>query len=140
MPSKERTPTPWTPEPEMLNDGHHGALNASMGDPGGSQPVTSPGESFLTFWVIVGGIYSFHSLGEWLLDTRLLNKWLDVCIQGTKRTLYHNGHYEDACRFLVLERTPSDVSTSIVVKIGFAEGCLHFPVQHIFPLTTTEWP
>jgi hypothetical protein len=140
MPSKERTPTPSTPEPEMLNDGHCGALNVSMGDPGGSQPVASPGESFLTFWVIVDGIYSFHSLGKWLLDARLLNKQLDVCIQATKRTLYCNGHYEDACRFLVLEQTPSDINTSIIVKIGFAEGHLHFPVWHIFPLTTTEWP
>jgi hypothetical protein len=140
MPSKERTPTPSTPEPEMLNDGHRGALNVSMGDPGGSQPVASPGESFLTFWVIVGGIYSFHSLGEWLLDARLLNKQLDVCIQGIKRTLYHNGRYEDACGFLVLERTPLDISTSIVVKIGFVEDHLHFPVRHIFPLTIMEWP
>jgi hypothetical protein len=140
MPSKECTPTPLTPKPEMLNDGHRGALNVSIGDPRGSQPVASPGESFLTFWVIMGGIYSFHSLGEWLLDTRLLNKRLDVCIQGIKRTLYCNGYYEDACRFLVLEQTPSDVSTSIIVKIGFAEGRLHFPVQHIFPLTTMEQP
>jgi hypothetical protein len=133
-------PTPLTPEPEMLNDGHRGALNVSMDDSGGSQPVTLPSESFLTFWVIVGGIYLFHSLGEWLLDARLLNKRLDVCIQGTKRTLYRNGRYKDACGFLVLEQTPSDVSTSIIVKIGFAEGRLHFPVWHIFPLTTMERP
>src|ERR1700727_2418216 len=50
-----------------------------------------------------GIVFSFQIVcalrlaGEWLLDSRLLHKKLDVRIRGTTITLCHNARYENEC-------------------------------------------
>jgi hypothetical protein len=81
-----------------------------------------------------------YTLGEWLLDMRLLNKRLSVCIQGTSVDPWQGGHYEGSCSFLVLEESPGHVTVAVVVKVRPNESRIRFPLQYIFPLMTTEWP
>ena len=76
--------------------------------------------------------------GEWLLDPRLLNKRLDIRIQGTKATLWHNGRYENEGGFVVLTKPPSNVDVSVSVKLGFAQSRLFFPLRFLHPEVTTE--
>jgi hypothetical protein len=71
---------------------------------------------------------------------RLLNKRLDVHIQGTRVDPWQGGHYEGSCSFLVLEESLGHVTVAVVVKVGPNESCIYFPLQYIFPLMTTEQP
>lgn len=79
-------------------------------------------------------------LGEWLLDPRLLNKKLDIHVQGTSSTLHYNGRYENQRGFVVLTQKPKDVKTSVEVRLGFARSRLRFPLWQLYPETTTERP
>jgi hypothetical protein len=79
-------------------------------------------------------------VGEWLLNARLLNKRLDIRIQGTKETLVHNGRYENERGFTVLTKLPPDVNHRLLVKLGYAQSRVFFPACHIFPETTTTRP
>jgi hypothetical protein len=81
-----------------------------------------------------------YTLGEWLLDTRLLNKRLDVCIQGTRVDLWQGGHYKGSYGFLVLEESLGHVTMAVVIKVRPNKSCICFPLQYIFPLMTTKWP
>jgi hypothetical protein len=81
-----------------------------------------------------------YASGEWLLDTRLLNKRLDVRIQGTRVDPWQGGCYEGSCSFLVLEESPGHVTMAVVIKVGPNESHIRFPLQYIFPLMTTEQP
>jgi hypothetical protein len=81
-----------------------------------------------------------YTLGEWLLDTKLLNKRLDVRIQGTRVDPWQGGRYEGSCGFLVLEESPRHVTVAVVVKVGPNESRIRFPLRYIFPLMTTERP
>jgi hypothetical protein len=85
---------------------------------------------------------SFHTncVGEWLLDTRLLNKRLDIRIWGTKERLVHSGRYEDECGWTVLTKPLKDVNQSILVKLGYAQSRLYFPAYHLFPEMTIARP
>lgn len=82
---------------------------------------------------------SFY-LGQWLLDGRLVDKKLDVRIQGTKTTLFHNGRYEDNCGFIVMKRLLASVDESVVVKLGFEHTQRSFPLRYLVPERTTERP
>jgi hypothetical protein len=77
-------------------------------------------------------------VGEWLLDERLLNRRLDICVRGTAPTLFHNGRYENQAGFLVLTERPSSVNQSILVKIGYHQSKLLFPLRYLAPEYTTE--
>lgn len=79
-------------------------------------------------------------LGQWMLDPRLTGKKLDVRIQGTRVTLFHNGHYENKCGFVVLKRVPTDVNDSVVVRIGFEQTQRPFLLRYLVPERTTERP
>jgi hypothetical protein len=80
------------------------------------------------------------SLGEWLLDMRLLRKRLDVRIEGTTTTLSYYGRYEGQCGYTVLTKTPSDVNVTVPVKVGFTESRIFLPLHHLSPQRTTERP
>jgi hypothetical protein len=82
--------------------------------------------------------YKCNITGEWLLDDRLLNKRLDVRIEGTTKTLFRNGRYENQSGYLVLTDKPSTLDTSVTVRIGYRESQLSFPIRFIIPETTTE--
>jgi hypothetical protein len=77
---------------------------------------------------------------EWLLDPRLLNKRLDIRISGTKINLCHGGRYEDHIGYLVLDQVPADTTKSVLIKVGYHESQLRFPIRHLRPLRTTERP
>jgi hypothetical protein len=78
--------------------------------------------------------------GEWLLESRLLHKRLDVRITGTNISLWHNARYEDECGFLTLTKKVSSVNDSVVVKVGYNQSKIYFPLRHIYPEITTERP
>lgn len=65
---------------------------------------------------------------------------MDVRINGTKKTLFHNGRYEDKCGFIVLKKVPASVDESVVVKIGFEQSQRQFPLRYLVPEKTTERP
>jgi len=98
-------------------------------------PVTHTGKCFPV--CDTSNNLSFY-LGQWLLDSRLLNKRLDVRIHGTTKNLYRNGAYENACGFLVLTSVPRRADASLVVKIGMNQSKLHFKANNITPQLTTE--
>ena len=79
-------------------------------------------------------------VGKWLLDSRLLNKRLDIRIRGTKKTLFHNGRYENQCGFTVLTQVPSSVNESVTVKLGYEQTKRKFQLCYLFPEMTTEIP
>jgi hypothetical protein len=74
------------------------------------------------------------------MDPRLLNKRLDIRIVGTKIDLCHGGRYEDHVGYLVLEQVPADTTKSVLVKVGYHESQLRFPIRYLRPLRTTERP
>jgi hypothetical protein len=86
----------------------------------------------------MGTIADWFCPGEWLCDGRLLNKILDVRVRGTKRTLWRNGKYEDQIGFTVLTRVLSNVDDKILVKLGYNETSLTFPLKYLHPEMTTE--
>jgi hypothetical protein len=75
-----------------------------------------------------------------LLDSRLLHKRLDVRINGTRTTLWHNARYEDQCGLLELAKEVTSVKDSVFVRMGYNRSKIYFPLIHIFPETTTEKP
>jgi hypothetical protein len=79
-------------------------------------------------------------LGEWLLDPRLLNVRLDICIRGTKKSLVHHGRYENECGFIVLTKPLSNVNHPIPVRLGYTQSRVFFPPCHIYPETPTARP
>ena len=76
--------------------------------------------------------------GEWLLDSRLLNKKLDVRINGTTDPLWRNGRYESKIGFIVLRMPLKSVDDSIPVMVGYTQGRVYFRAYHLSPETTTE--
>jgi hypothetical protein len=80
----------------------------------------------------------FVDVGEWLLDPRLQNKRLDICIRGTTVKIWHNGTYKNACSFLVLTKAPTSVNDLVIVKIRYNQSKIYFPLHYIFPQITTE--
>jgi hypothetical protein len=59
---------------------------------------------------------------------------------GTLNSLWRNGAYENACGFLVLTSKPKDTTSSVIVKTGYGQSRLHFPLRHLYPEHTTERP
>ena len=90
------------------------------------------------FFVVL--INRVRIVGKWLLDSRLLNKRLDVRIRGTTKTLFHNGRYENQCGFTVLTQVPSSANESVTVKLGYEQTKRKFQLCYLFPETTTEIP
>ena len=82
---------------------------------------------------------ALHS-GEWLLDSRLMHKKLDIRIRGTRVTRCHNARYENECGFVIPDKKFTSVDDSIVVKVGYNQSRLYFPLRHIYPEVTTERP
>ena len=80
----------------------------------------------------------FVGTGEWLLDPRLQKKRLDIHIRGTTVKIWHNGAYENACGFLVLTKPLKSTNDSVIVKIGYNQSKIYFPLHYIFPQVTTE--
>ena len=78
--------------------------------------------------------------GEWLLNSKLVHKRLDVRIKGTASALFYNGRYENRCGFVVLEAVPSSVNTSVTVKLGWERTRRKFPLRYLSPELTTENP
>lgn len=78
--------------------------------------------------------------GEWLLDSRLVGKKLDVRILGTTQTSLHRGRYKNNCGFIILQGVPANVNSSTTVRVGFAESQRSFPIKYLYPQTTTERP
>ena len=74
------------------------------------------------------------------MDKRLLNKRLDVRIKGTKKTLFHNGKYEDACGYLTLDSTPPNANASVNVMVGNRESKIKMKPIYLIPQMTTETP
>jgi hypothetical protein len=81
-----------------------------------------------------------HPLTEWLLNAQLLHVRLDVRVQGTTKTLWYNGRYEDACSILVLTAKPSGLDVTVPVKVGYEQSLAHFPLRYLIPEVTTEQP
>jgi len=79
-------------------------------------------------------------IGEWLLDSRLVGKQLDVRVVGTSRMLFHNGRYEKQCGFFKLKEVLTKVENSITVRIGFAQSRVKIPPRYLQPLLMTERP
>ncbi|RDB29240.1 Transcription elongation factor SPT5 [Hypsizygus marmoreus] len=76
--------------------------------------------------------------GVWLRQFRLINRKLDVRIQGTTGIdSWQDGKYEGQEGFLVLVSMPYNIEDSIFVKIGYTESRIRFKARHIFPQTTT---
>ena len=74
------------------------------------------------------------------MDARLLNKRIDVRIDGTDKNLYRNGQYEKACGILVLTSLPHNTNASVLVKVGPEQSRLHFRLLNLIPELTTERP
>jgi hypothetical protein len=68
----------------------------------------------------------------------LQKKRLDIRIRGTTDNIWHNGAYENACGFLVLTKVPKSINDSVIVKIGYNQSKIYFPLRYIFPQVTTE--
>jgi hypothetical protein len=84
--------------------------------------------------------YLQSSVGEWLLNERLLHKKIDVRINGTRKDLFHNGLHENKTGFVVLDTVPSGVDKSVNVKLGYEQSNWRFPLRYLVPETTTENP
>ena len=145
-PPQERQPTP-PPTPLQRNDGEpiSQAWDPSSVLPGessgtGPGPIPSapkPGKDKLHQLPMLG---LQPSIGEWLLDSRLVGKKLDVRILGTRQTSFHRGRYENNCGFIMLQKVPDNVNHSTLVRIGFEESQRSFPIKYLHPQTTTERP
>jgi hypothetical protein len=77
-------------------------------------------------------------LGEWLLDPRLVNKKLDVRINGTTNPIWRKGHYENKPGFVVLRMSLKSVDDSITVTMGYTQGQVSFRAYHLSPEITME--
>ena len=75
-----------------------------------------------------------------MLNERLIGKKLDVRIQGTRATLFHNGQFEGQLGFVVLDKPLRNVDQSVVVKLGYAQNRRPFPPRYLLPEMSTERP
>jgi len=63
-----------------------------------------------------------------------------VRVRGTQRTLWRSAKYENHIGFTVLTRIHSNVDDKILVKLGYNETHVSFPLRYLYPLTTNERP
>ena len=79
-------------------------------------------------------------LGEWLLDSHLVKKRLDVRIQGTTDPVWHKGHHENQVGFIYLTKPLKTTNDLVSVKVGYNQSRIYFCAYHLSLEITTEWP
>ena len=76
-------------------------------------------------------VVSTSDLGVWLLDRRLVGKWLDVRISGTMPDFFHGGKYEGRPSYIMMESAPTNVNASIEVQVGYEQSRCKFRLCHL---------
>ncbi|RDB22714.1 Transcription elongation factor SPT5 [Hypsizygus marmoreus] len=77
--------------------------------------------------------------GKWLLNYRLAYHKLDVRIQGTTdigALGNHSGRYEGQEGFVVFFSSPSSLSDSITVKVGYNQSQVKLQPRYLYPQNT----
>jgi hypothetical protein len=69
----------------------------------------------------------------------LVDKRIDVVIEGTMRGLYYRaGKYEGRRGVLVLRSPAKELDSAVTVKLGLIATQVKFPLKYILPESTTE--
>jgi hypothetical protein len=79
-----------------------------------------------------------RSIGEWLLEPKLLRKQLDVRIRGSKD--YYKGMYEGQIGCIEIYFHPRDVNSSIEILVGLYKTKRKIKLHYLEPATALELP